>query len=116
MRNYTYLEGVRFSVINIFRSQRFDVDRLDINWVNEERPKFVRGLRVVDHQEGETYVTDAEDADNLMFSLAYVSNKSEAEDGTRLFDEYLTTAVISKNYLVTDSKKKESKKIESVLH
>lgn len=116
MRDYTYLEGARFSVINIFRSQRFDVDRLDINWVNEEKPEFVRGLRVVDHQEGETYMTHAEDADNLIFSLAYVSNKSEAEDGTRRFDEYLAAAVTSKNYLVTDSKKKESEVSESVLH
>ena len=29
MRDYTYLGGSRFSINNIFRSLRFDVDRLD---------------------------------------------------------------------------------------
>ena len=39
---------------------------MDANWVDEEKPEFVRGLRIVDHQEGETYTVHSEDADNLI--------------------------------------------------
>jgi len=28
MRDYTYIEGYRFTIWNIYRSKRFDVDRL----------------------------------------------------------------------------------------
>ena len=106
MRDYTYFSGTRFSVNNIFRSQRFDVDRLDINWADDEKPEFVRGLRIVDHLESETYTVHSQDADDLMYSLAFVNNKSSSEDGVIKFDEYLAAATASKNYLVTAIKKK----------
>ena len=114
MRDYTYFAGTRFSVNNIFRSQRFDVDRLDINWADDEKPEFIRGLRIVDHQEGETYTVHSEDADNLMYSLSYVSNKSTSEDGLKKFDEYLAAATASKDYLVTTIKKKSEE--SAVVH
>ena len=114
MRDYTYIAGNRFGINNIFRSQRFDVDRLDINWTDDEKPEFVRGLRIVDHQEGETYTVHSEDADNLMYSLAYVSNKSKLEDGVKPFDEYLAAATSSKDYLVTEIKKKSEE--NAVVH
>ena len=44
MRDYTYLGGARFTINNIFRSLRFDVDRLDLSWVEGEKPEFTRGL------------------------------------------------------------------------
>jgi hypothetical protein len=109
MRDYTYIAGNRFGINNIFRSQRFDVDRLDINWTDDEKPEFVRELRIIDHQEGETYTVHSEDADNLMYSLAYVSNKSKLEDGVKPFDEYLAAATSSKDYLVTEIKKNPKK-------
>ncbi len=102
MRDYTYFAGTRFSVNNIFRSQRFDVDRLDLNWVDDEKSEFVRGLRIVDHKDGETYMVHSEDADNLIYSLAYVSNKSASEVGVTKFDEYLLAATTSKKYLISD--------------
>jgi hypothetical protein len=114
MRDYTYIAGNRFGINNIFRSQRFDVDRLDINWTDDEKPEFVRGLRIIDHQEGETYTVHSEDADNLMYSLAYVSNKSKLEDGVKPFDEYLAAATSSKDYLVTAIKKKSEE--NAVVH
>lgn len=40
MRNYTYIEGTRFSVANLFRSLRFDIDRLDMSWVGDQKPVF----------------------------------------------------------------------------
>lgn len=116
MRDYTYLDGARFSIVNIFRSQRFDVDRLDINWTGEEKPEFVRGLRIRDHQSNETFTVHDEDADNLMFSLAYASNNSNEEDGTKKFDDYLTEATSAKQYLITEIKKKEKESESSVLH
>lgn len=114
MRDYTYFAGARFSVNNIFRSQRFDVDRLDINWVDEEKPDFVRGLRIIDHQDGETYTVHSEDADDLMYSLAYVSNKCSSEDGVNKFDEYLAAATASKDYLILAIKKKSEE--SAVVH
>ena len=115
MRDYTYIAGVRFTVINIFRSQRFDVDRLDINWVDEEKPEFVRGLRIVDHNEGETYMVHDQDADNLMFSMSYVNIKSTPENAVQKFDEYLAQATTDKEYLVT-ALKKSPEQVEEVLH
>ena len=55
MRDYTYIEGYRFTIWNIYRSKRFDVDRLDINFADKDMPEFVRGLRIVDHLENESY-------------------------------------------------------------
>lgn len=115
MRDFTYVAGNRFSVFGVFRSQRFDIDRLDINWVDEEKPEFVRGLRVVDHQEGDTYTVHDIDADNLLFSLAYINVKSTSETWIKMVDEYLIEATSSKQYLVTDFKKKPEA-VEEVLH
>ena len=71
MRDYTFLGGARFTINNIFRSLRFDIDRLDMSWVEGEKPKFTRGLRVVDDDNSNTVTVDGEDADNLMYSLRY---------------------------------------------
>lgn len=115
MRDYTYFTGTRFTVNNIFRSQRFDVDRLDANWVDEEKPEFVRGLRIIDHQEGETYTVHSEDADNLIYSLAYISNKSSPEDGFKRFDQYLSAATSQKQYLIGGLKLDQAE-LETLIH
>ena len=116
MRNYTYLEGCRFLVINIYRSQRFDVDRLDLNWIDDLKPEFVRGLRVVDHQDGNTVRVHGGDADNLIFSMAYISttiNTAAYQD----FDSYLLACLESKEFLVTQHHvSKEEIVAEEVLH
>ena len=39
MRDYTYLGGARFTINNLFRSLRFDIDRLDMSWVDEPNPR-----------------------------------------------------------------------------
>ena len=106
MRDYTFHAGARFGIANIFRSQRFDIDRLDINWVEDEVPEFVRGLRVIDFNEGETYTLHDKDADNLMFSLAYIYSKGVGEKAVDLIDDYLKTAIDTKEYLITEFKKK----------
>ena len=105
MRDYTYLAGARFCIANIFRSQRFNIDRLDINWVDEEVPEFVRGVRVVDFTEGETYTLQDKEADNLMYSLAYIYSSSSNEKFTELVDAYLIRATETKEYLFTITKK-----------
>jgi len=46
MRDYTYIEGYRFIIWNIYRSKRFDVDRLDINFADKDMPEFVRGYQL----------------------------------------------------------------------
>lgn len=99
MRDYTYIEGYRFIILNIYRSKRFDVDRLDINFADKDMPKFVRGLRVVDHNESETYLVHGEDADNLSYSLCFLHHDN-TENKPDYFDEYLIKATTDKEYLV----------------
>jgi len=51
MRNYTYIDGTRFIVANLFRSLRYDIDRLDMSWVGDQKPIFSRGFRIFDNDE-----------------------------------------------------------------
>lgn len=115
MRDYTYIDGARFTVANLFRSLRFDIDRLDMSWVSDEKPKFSRGLRIVDNDEGATVTVDGEDGDNLIYSLTCIFSK---EDGAEAFraaiDEYLKVALETKEYLVTSQKKDPEGKVEAV--
>jgi len=99
MRDYTYIEGYRFNIWNIYRSRRFDVDRLDINFADKDRPEFVRGLRIVDHNDSETYLVHGEDADNLSYSLCFLNGQNN-ENKLDYFDSYLTLATSKKEYLV----------------
>ena len=116
MRDYTYLDGARFFISNIYRSQRFDIDRLDLNWVDEEKPDFVRGFRVVDHQEVRSVTVHGEDADNLIFSMTYIS--STIKDASFIdFDAYLVASVEKSNYLITShANNKKAAELEEVLH
>ena len=86
MRDYTYLEGYRFTIWNIYRSKRFDVDRLDINFADKDMPEFVRGLRIVDHLENESYTVHGDDADHLSYSMCFIHN-SNKEDRPDQFDD-----------------------------
>ena len=120
MRDYTYLNGARFTVNNLFRSLRFDIDRLDMSWVDGEKPEFSRGLRVVDNDAGNTVTVDGEDADNLIYSLTYIFSK---EDGHEAFglatDAYLIAALETKEFLVSNQKKNpegKSEAVEAVIH
>jgi len=99
MRDYTYIGGYRFNIWNIYRSKRFDVDRLDINYADKEKPEFVRGLRIVDHLESETSTVHGEDADNLTYSLCFLHNENK-EDKPDAFDDFLIKATDKKEYLV----------------
>ena len=116
MRDYTYLDGGRFLISNIYRSQRFDIDRLDLNWVDQEKPDFVRGFRVIDHQESKTVIVHGEDADNLIFSMSYISSTViGASFGD--FDAYLIVGVDKGNYLITShATTKNQTELEEVLH
>ena len=120
MRNYTYIDGTRFIVVNLFRSLRYDIDRLDMSWVGEHKPIFSRGFRIVDNDEVNTVTLDGEDADNLIYSLTYVfSNEDTSEDFRGAVDEFLKDALITKNYLINKEVKKESDKsteAEALLH
>ena len=120
MRDYTYLNGARFTINNLFRSQRFDIDRLDMSWVDGEKPEFTRGLRIVDNEEIITITVAGDDGDNLIYSLTLIFSK---EDGIEAFraatDAYLKVALDTKEFLVTSQKKDPQGKpeiVESVLH
>lgn len=115
MRDYTYYDGARFGVANIFRSQRFNIDRLDLSWVDERVPEFVRGLRIIDFNESETFTLHDKDADNLMYSFAYIFSTSTNEKFLELMDAYLIKATQSKEYLIAEIEK-ENKEKEEVLH
>lgn len=99
MRDFTYIDGYRFSIFNLYRSKRFDVDRLDINFADKDKPKFVRGFRVKDHFTDVSCTVDGEDADNLAYSLCYIHN-SNKEDGPDQFDDYLLKAMEKGEFLV----------------
>ena len=114
MRDYTYIEGYRFNIWNVYRSKQFDVDRLDINWVDKDKPEFVRGLRIVDHNESETYLLHGDDADNLCYSMCFLhgENKDNKPD---FFDNYLTLATSKKEYLVHDLFQ-DKQSVDSAVH
>jgi hypothetical protein len=120
MRDYTYLGGARFTINNIFRSLRFDVDRLDLSWVEGEKPEFTRGLRIVDNDESNTVTVDGEDADNLIFSLTYVYNKQDGFEAFRAaIDDYLKVSLETKQFLITGQQKDPNGKpevSEAVIH
>ena len=119
MPDYTYFNGARFAIGNIFRSLRFDVDRLDLNWVEGEKPTFTRGLRIVDHEDGNTVTVDGEDGDNLIYSIGYIFTKEDLENFKNRVDEYLLTALSSREYLVSKQRKDAETGIkteEAVLH
>jgi hypothetical protein len=120
MRDYTYLNGARFSINNLFRSLRYDIDRLDMSWVDGEKPEFSRGLRVVDNDIGNTVTVDGEDADNLIYSLTYIYSKESGHEAFRnAIDAYLEVALETKEYLVTSQKKNPEGKpevVEAVIH
>ena len=106
MRDYTYIGGARFSIANLFRSQRFDIDRLDMSWVDGEKPSFSRGLRVVDNEESNTVTVDGVDADNLIYSLTYIFSKEDGIDAFRTtIDAYLTAALATQEFLFSNQKK-----------
>lgn len=114
MRDYTYIGGARFSIANLFRSLRFDIDRLDISWVDDEKPSFTRGLRIVDNEESNTVTVDGIDADNLIYSLTYIFGKEDGADAFRLaVDAYLKIALASQEYLLSSQKKDVTEKPES---
>ena len=120
MRDYTYLNGARFTINNLFRSLRFDIDRLDMSWVDVKKPEFSRGLRVVDHDESNTVTVDGEDGDNLIYSLTYLYSKEDGyENFRKAVDGYLKVALETKEYLVSSQIKDpegKSEVVESVLH
>ena len=120
MRDYTFINGSRFTVNNLFRSLRFDIDRLDMSWVDSEKPEFCRGLRVVDSDEGNTVTVDGVDADNLIYSLTYIFGQEDGHDAFRVaIDEYLKVALETKEFLVSNQKKDpegKPKVAEAVVH
>ena len=106
MRDYTFLNGARFSINNLFRSLRFDIDRLELSLVDRDKPDFTRGFRIVDHNEVNTITLDGEDADNLIYSLTYLFGKEEGYEAFRIaMDTYLLVALESKEYLVSKQTK-----------
>jgi hypothetical protein len=120
MRDYTYLGGARFSINNLFRSLRFDIDRLDMSWVEGEMPEFSRGLRIMDNDTGNSATVDGEEADNLIYSLTYIFGKEDGQEAFRnAIDAYLTVALDTKQYLVSAQKKDPDGKPEvddAVIH
>lgn len=113
MRDYTYIGGARFSVSNLFRSLRFDVDRLDMSWVDGEMPEFTRGLRIVDNDTGNSATVDGVQADKLIYSLTYIFGKEDGQEAFRsAIDVYLAVALDTEEYLVLAQKKipKESQR------
>jgi hypothetical protein len=68
----------------------------------------------------EVATLDGEDADNLIFSLAYAFNKQDGFEAFRAaVDDYLKVALTTKQYLITVQKKDpegKSETSEAVIH
>ena len=110
MRNYTSIDRNRFQVFNIFRSLRFDIDRLDLDVIRvKEVPDMARGFRVTDHDSDEFYLVSGQSADDLIFSLAYIHSNNTG-DYMYKFDEYLSQAIQTDVYLITNQESKDLKK------
>ena len=110
MRNYTSIERNRYEIFNIFRSQRFDVDRLDLSIVRgDEYPDMARGFRIVDHETDEVHLVSGSEADYLIFSLAYIHSVNDGEYMYK-FDEYLLQALETDIYLITKQASEEANK------
>lgn len=103
MRDYTFYEGTRFYISNIYRSERFDVDRLDISWIDETKPDFVRGLRIIDHLTGDSEMVHGVAADDLIYSLCFVTSEGMPGDES-ILDRYLEVAIRTKKFLITEQK------------
>jgi len=115
MRDYTYLDNGRFWITNIYRTKRFDIDRLDINWItNQDNRDFVRGFRIVDHDEVKRVMVHGKDADDLIFSLAYINNQEDSSE--KDFEEYFLNCFATKKYLVLDHQQPVTEIKEEVLH
>jgi hypothetical protein len=114
MRDYTYIGGYRFLINNVYRSKRFDIDKLDINYADKDRPEFIRGYRIVDHNESETLTVHGDEADDLSYSLCFIHNSTE-EIVPDQFDDYLTKAIKKKEYLV-HKLYKDVKPAEAAVH
>lgn len=111
MRNYTAIESNRYEIFNIFRSQRFDVDRLDLSIIRgDECPEMVRGFRIVDHETDENHLIKGSEADFLIFSLAYIHSVNDGEYMHK-FDEYLLQALETDIYLVTKQTTESCEKV-----
>ncbi len=115
MRNYTYIDGTRFLVANLFRSLRFDIDRLDMSWVGDQKPTFSRGFRIVDNDEGNTVTVDGEDADNLIYSLTFIYCKESDHMAFRsATDAYLEVAFKTKEFLISNQPNNSEGNFEAV--
>ena len=114
MRDYTYIGGYRFLICNIYRSKRFDIDKLDINYADKERPEFIRGYRIVDHDESETLTVHGEEADDLSYSLCFIHSSTENIVPDQ-FDQFLAKAMEKKEYLV-HKLFKDQKPTETAVH
>lgn len=115
MRDFTFLGGARFAIVNLFRSLRFNIDRLDMSWVDATKPAFSRGLRVVDNDESNTVTVDGEDGDNLIYSLAFIYGKEDDAEAFRsAVDKYLKLALETKEFLISNQNTDHEIKPESV--
>ena len=101
MRDYTSIDRNRYQIVNIFRSKRFDIDRLDLDIVRgEDVPDMARGFRIVDHETDDIHLVNGPDADYLIFSLAHIHCVNDGEYMYK-FDQYLIRAIETDVYLIT---------------
>jgi hypothetical protein len=101
MHDYTYLDNGRFWINNIFRTKRFDVDRLDINWSsNDQNRDFVRGFRIIDHDSNLKVLVHGSDADDLIFSMAHIHNQENSTE--KDFEDFILRCIETKKYLILE--------------
>jgi hypothetical protein len=115
MRDYTYLDNGRFWITNIYRTKRFDVDRLDINWsANDQSREFVRGFRMIDHEDNVKVLIHGSDADDLIFSMQHIHNQEASSEAD--FEAYFLKCLETKQYLILDHPKPVVEPREEIFH
>ena len=104
MDNEITLQDCSYSVSNIYKSELYSVDRLDISRPGLKKPPFIRGMRIVDLGGDVMMVVDGVEADRLIYSFALIRNEIGKTSNQQAFDDYLLAAFLTEEFLVTEQK------------
>ena len=101
------LQDCAYSVSNIYKSELYSVDRLDITRPGLKNPPFIRGMRIVDLGGDVMMVIDGVEADRLVYSFAIIRSEISPASSQQRLDDYLLAAFLTEEFLVTEQKDAE---------
>ena len=99
MAKEVFIEETGYCVSHIYKNPSYEIDRLDISRPGSTRPSFVRGIRITILDSNLTAILDGLEADSLIYSLAIIRQSTKAETLTSRLNDFLTSAILSGNFL-----------------